>query len=607
MLCWCGKDFSMKMTQKFRRFTAAALLLLFATTSIISILPPSTAEAEDYGWGEGITAYDQAKRWFYYRGLRACLEGGFANEKLDPGISTGDINDGDFDGGLDDKDAFGFVARNLDDLNDHDGTVSCNDGGIWVGTAENFEFDNVLDLICAINRAMPSEHDGLIKPNGTNGDGSGDCEQSTSVKFDNGGGGAWQQALTAALSEEGSGTRPNFNIGDNRDYRALMYVIGRESLLTFCGEKDDERSFEDRLGNDTNDDNRVRVDVVDESTGDIDRNRNYVIYGSRDQDSEVDDVMYLTDSLRNEIGDGGGNDNDGDNLKCYEMARMTEGKYADAYSALVKAHPPADDDTDDQDGGNGESEPSCESEGGPGAWFMCWVIDALDRFISILDRQIQSLLYIDKEVYDNDTIDEAWGTMRNLALLILVPMMMFMVIGTALNFGPFDPYTVKKALPRMFVAVIFIVLSLPVTQFGIQLSNAVGQGLGNIIISASPDDVRYLSDIFEEAGGGSQESLGWITIVAGIGGWAIGAAGALISFGLVTIVGLLIGFCTLVLRQVLLILLVVIAPLAILAWIFPGNDKLWGLWKGTFIAMLLMYPIIAMLLASGKFVAGILG
>jgi hypothetical protein len=60
-------------------------------------------------------------------------------------------------------------------------------------------------------------------------------------------------------------------------------------------------------------------------------------------------------------------------------------------------------------------------------------------------------------------------------------------------------------------------------------------------------------------------------------------------------------------RQVLLVALIVIAPIAILAWIFPGNDKLWGIWKTTFIAMLMMYPLISILIAAGKFVAGISG
>jgi hypothetical protein len=60
-------------------------------------------------------------------------------------------------------------------------------------------------------------------------------------------------------------------------------------------------------------------------------------------------------------------------------------------------------------------------------------------------------------------------------------------------------------------------------------------------------------------------------------------------------------------REVLIVTIIVVAPLAILAWVFPGNDKIWALWKTTFIAMLMMYPLISLLIASGKFVASIAG
>ena len=79
--------------------------------------------------------------------------------------------------------------------------------------------------------------------------------------------------------------------------------------------------------------------------------------------------------------------------------------------------------------------------------------------------------------------------------------------------------------------------------------------------------------------------------------------GVLGSFALVTVVALLIGYVILVIRQVLLIMLLVLSPLAILVWIFPGNDKLWTIWKTTFIAMLMMFPLIMLLIASGRFFA----
>lgn len=256
-------------------------------------------------------------------------------------------------------------------------------------------------------------------------------------------------------------------------------------------------------------------------------------------------------------------------------------------------------------GGSGGSDPSCYSESGPLAWVLCAALEALDGAIGALDTAINNLLFVNEDVYSSVDIEQSWAVIRNIALLVLVPMMVFMVIGTALNFGPFDPYTVKKALPRMLFAVVFIVLSLPVTQFGVELSNTVGQGAGNLILSASPNKVTSLHDIVAKTG--ANDSTGAAIFVPLVlyglgGGITIGIVG---SFAIVTLVALLIGFVILVMRQVLILMLIVVAPLAILVWIFPGNDKLWGIWKTTFIAMLMMYPLIAVLIASGRFVAGI--
>ena len=254
----------------------------------------------------------------------------------------------------------------------------------------------------------------------------------------------------------------------------------------------------------------------------------------------------------------------------------------------------------------GTGEKTCESEGGPLGWLFCGFIRMMDGAINVLDNAISSLLFIEKDKFDNDSVTAAWSAMRNIALLLLVPMMLFMVIGTAIGVGPFDAYTVKKALPRMVVAVIFIALSLVICQFGVKVSNAVGSGISNLVYSAMPEGhkIENLSDAFDKGDNLLFESLTTATLVgAGLtGALTLGVAA---SFALVTIVGMLIAFVVLTMRQVLIIMLLVLAPLAILAWIFPGNDKLWNIWKTTYIAMLMMYPIIMLLIVSGRFFAGL--
>lgn len=326
-----------------------------------------------------------------------------------------------------------------------------------------------------------------------------------------------------------------------------------------------------------------------------------------DEDKEkVIQAYYITEDDGNDTQDVGGNGlfYDDSKAKCTTLEKDLD-KWIDAYAATIKK--PASQGGGSS-GASGSAQPTCESESGDLGWFLCGALRIIDGAINGLDKAVNELLFINRDVYGDKGLDAAWGVMRNIALLLLVPLMIFMVIGTAIGFGPFDPYTVKKALPRMMVAVLFIVLSLPITRFGVELSNVVGQGVGNLIVSASPSKITSLQDIFAQNGLTSGDSLFTGAVVAGAGAAALFGGltiGILLSFALVTVVALLMGFVVLVMRQVLIVMLIVVAPLAILVWIFPGNDKLWAIWKTSFIAMLLLYPIIAVLIASGKFVAGI--
>lgn len=255
-------------------------------------------------------------------------------------------------------------------------------------------------------------------------------------------------------------------------------------------------------------------------------------------------------------------------------------------------------------GGEGDDNKTCESEGGAQAWMFCPLLMTLDGGIGWLSGQIDKLLEVDESKYTNTSLVNGWRGMRNIALIILIPMMLFMVIGTALNFGPFDAYTVKKALPRMMVAVLFIVLSLEITQFFVNVSNVVGRGVEGLLlaVSGSPDS---LTDLYSAGGGFLFTSMLFMGGGAAIltGAVTLGIVG---SLALSAFVALLVGYLILVIRELLVLVMMMVAPLAILVWIFPGNDKLWKIWRFTFTTLLLMFPLIALLITSGKVFANII-
>jgi hypothetical protein len=114
----------------------------------------------------------------------------------------------------------------------------------------------------------------------------------------------------------------------------------------------------------------------------------------------------------------------------------------------------------------------------------------LDGAISYLDNQVNSLLFLPESYFndDNKQLKAVWGSFRDIAYLLLIPTLLIMVIGTALGFQFLDAYTVKRALPRLFIAVIFIAISLPLLRILVSSINEIGQGVYGLISSVGSND-----------------------------------------------------------------------------------------------------------------------
>lgn len=236
---------------------------------------------------------------------------------------------------------------------------------------------------------------------------------------------------------------------------------------------------------------------------------------------------------------------------------------------------------------------SCESKGGPMAWIMCPAILAIDGGINWVDSRINALLTIDQNYFDNDGMRSAWANIRNIAYIILVPIMLVMVISTALGYEFVSAYTIKRAVPRLVAATIFISLSYPICVLLINLFNAIGSGAVGLIMS--PFEAEFGNMTLARMFNGNIIT-GLVTGVAAAAAILL----VLIFFGSTILLLVVTAFFILLLRQIFIVVLLLLAPLAILSWIFPGNDRLWKLWWGSFSKLLMMYPIIMALIAAGR-------
>ncbi len=274
-------------------------------------------------------------------------------------------------------------------------------------------------------------------------------------------------------------------------------------------------------------------------------------------------------------------------------------------------HPTADDFDFSAVGATNDN--SCEANGGSLSWILCPLLFFMDKTVTALDNALNNLLAVPNDYFEGGSgasLELAWSRLRNIALTILIPVMLVMVIGTALGFDFISAYTVKRALPRLIAAAIFISLSFYITKFLVVLTNDAGRGIYGLVISAftGAEDISMAS-IFSPDGTASLETGGALLAFT-IGGAALAATvsiGIILSYLFVALIAIAIGFILLSLRQMLIVALMILAPLAIISWIFPGNDKLWKLWWNSFSKLLLLFPLIMVLIATGKSFAYIVG
>lgn len=260
-----------------------------------------------------------------------------------------------------------------------------------------------------------------------------------------------------------------------------------------------------------------------------------------------------------------------------------------------------------EEGGN-SSELDCKwSLTNPLSWIMCPLIEGAKTTVGKLDKEIRNNMTIDltsaSSPYNESAprtsgraVYEAWSTIRTLSLAFLVIIVIVMLISQAISIGPFDAYTVKKVLPRIVGAVILTTFSWQIAKLGVAISNYAGQGVGTII--STPFSNLENSNINSLGGGTGLIGIG-VALLQGVDLFVV------FSLAMTAFAAVLIAFFTIAFRNILIMALVMTAPLAIIAWILPNTQKVWGFWKSSFLGALMAFPIIVAFITSGRVFAQI--
>jgi MFS family permease len=264
-------------------------------------------------------------------------------------------------------------------------------------------------------------------------------------------------------------------------------------------------------------------------------------------------------------------------------------------------------------------------------WVICPMIFGLREVTESIYEWIEPLIRVNDTTVSqlgnqNSNLFKAWNTFRGFANIIFVILFMFIIFSQLTGWG-IDNYGIKKMLPKLIITAILVNLSFIICAIAVDASNVIGKGIeglfeqlggtimmkdvsgaeaGNIVSGAVAvsDSVSAQKHIIGEV-------VSWLVIAAGgigvgflIQGWAIIIP--ILLFLLTVIISIIFAMIILGLRQAIVIILIVLAPVAFACSVLPNTEPIFKKWLSAFKGILVVYPVVGALIGAGYFTSSLI-
>ena len=250
-----------------------------------------------------------------------------------------------------------------------------------------------------------------------------------------------------------------------------------------------------------------------------------------------------------------------------------------------------------------ESGKSCQDSLGAIGWLVCPTTGKISEAVDWLYEKIENILVINPvEMKDGSPIYEVWKYMLGITNIVFIIFCLVMVYSQLTGLG-ITNYGLKKTLPKLIVAAILVNLSFVICSLAVDASNIIGASLRGVFTSIEEATMggmtmsggMKVSEMYSALAGGSALALG-----AGVIAFETGAIWMLIPTVLGAIVAVVIGLITIALRQAVVALLIMISPLAIIAYMLPNTEQWFKKWRQLLTKMLVFYPMFSLLFGASS-------
>lgn len=253
--------------------------------------------------------------------------------------------------------------------------------------------------------------------------------------------------------------------------------------------------------------------------------------------------------------------------------------------------------------GSAPAPTTCSLEGV--GWIVCPVLRSAAKAADYAFTFIsQSFLGLELTLFDSGSgVQQAWRVMWNIANVGFVLALLWVIYGHITG-NAAGTYNIKRMLPRMIIGAVLVQVSFYVSQLLVDLSNIVGAAINNILggiaTSIGPSGMPLSTQV------GSYDSVTLAGITGGILGnthvaWVlIAPLSAIVLLSALICAALIV---VLIVRKTLVMALVLLSPLAFVAYLLPSTEHLFSRWLKLLLQTLLLFPVVAILLGTGQIVS----
>ncbi len=233
-------------------------------------------------------------------------------------------------------------------------------------------------------------------------------------------------------------------------------------------------------------------------------------------------------------------------------------------------------------------------------WLVCPTSGVLAKAVDSIYKVISDLLVVQPMTTDSDSpVFIVWQYVRDLTNIVFIILILVVIYSHLTGVG-FDNYNIKKILPKLIITAILINLSYLICSALIDTSNIAGASLRGFFeniesqINASGDAMITWEAFAAMLGGGGA--------VAGLAVSAAGGIGAILPMFILSLlsafISILVGLATIAMRQAVVALLVMVAPLAFVCYMLPNTNKWFTKWKDILTTMLIFFPMFSALFGA---------